>query len=119
MGHSSNGTDNEQVMAFAFAPNGEYLAAVSAAGTVLIWNAYEGGPPKASWKHKGGKFRRGSTPRLKGINGSGTANGSEKGNMIGSKDEEVDYHNLAWSADGARIAYCVNREVCHLRIIFA
>ncbi|KAI9812393.1 MAG: hypothetical protein M1832_000428 [Thelocarpon impressellum] len=82
------------VMALAFSPDGFAVAGASF-GKILVWNAGEGGVPKAVWN---GKMLRESL-------GNGT-NGE-----VGDSETDVDQHSLAWDADGGKLAYSVGRQV--------
>jgi WD40 repeat protein len=97
-------TDNdEQVMAMTFSPDGTYIAAVNAFGLILIWNVHEGGLPKASWW---GGSQKSFQDAVAHSNGNGNGLKSENGD-----DDGGDHHNLSWSGDGSRLAYCLNRQV--------
>ena len=87
------------VMAMAFSTDGTAIAAVSY-GRILVWNAREGGTPKAVWNGK-------MLEEARTVNGNtAAANG----------DSDADIHSLSWDADSSKIAYTVNRQVSILPI---
>ena len=83
-------------MAMSFTPDGCLVAAASS-NRVLIWNAEEGGIPKASWRAETGKWQNASI-------------GIDHDSGIGVDDEASTY-SLSWDVDGGRLAYGLGTQV--------
>lgn len=83
-------------MTISFAPDGRLFAAANW-NRVLIWNAEEGGSPKASWKGEQGKWQ-------------GLTNGVDQDSGTG-EEEDGPLHLLSWDVDGGRLAYGLGSQV--------
>lgn len=84
-------------MAIGFSHDGYFVAAANS-NHILIWNAKEGGTPKASWS---GELDTWQSP----------ANGVDQDSGIGEEDD-VTTHSLSWNSDGSKIAYGLGSQVC-------
>lgn len=90
LGHSA------PALAVAFTPDGHLLAAAHW-HRIMIWNAKDGGWPKAAWR---GELTKWQT----------LANGVDKDSGIGEEDD-VSTHSLSWDADGKKLAYGLGSQV--------
>jgi WD40 repeat protein len=86
------------VTAIAYSPDGHLLAAVSD-GKMLVWVSEQPGMPRASWVYP--KQGRAAAKLWNGSNGVGHEDDALQGEQT-----------LEWSADGRRIGYMLNNEVC-------
>ncbi|MCJ1347793.1 hypothetical protein MMC31_006022 [Peltigera leucophlebia] len=83
-------------MAIGFSHDGYFVAAANS-NHILIWNAKEGGTPKASWS---GELDTWQSP----------ANGVDQDSGIGEEDD-VTTHSLSWNSDGSKIAYGLGSQI--------
>lgn len=86
-------------MAMSFTPDG-YLVAAANGNRVLIWNAEDGGVPKASWNGLLGKLSNGSLTNGDVVDSNGVDDG------IGDPNP-----SLSWDADGGKLALGVGSQV--------
>lgn len=87
---------NFAAMAISFAPDSRLFAAANW-NRVVIWNAEEGGSPKASWKGEQGKWQ-------------GLTNGVDQDSGTG-EEEDGPLHSLSWDPYGERLAYGLGSQV--------
>jgi WD40 repeat protein len=107
------------ILALAFSPDGFFIAAASF-GKLMIWNAEDGGLPRAWWTAKNAMDqRRGTANAIKQDPGhedpawiEASTNGGEW------PDEQVADLSLSWDADGKKLAYGVGRHVSSTLRIF-
>lgn len=83
-------------MAVGFSPCG-YLLAAANSHRILIWDAKEGGTPKASWSGELGTWQ-------------GPTNGVDQDSGIGEEDDQPT-HSLSWNSDGSKLAYGLGSQV--------
>lgn len=84
-------------MTIGFSHDGYFVAAASS-NRLLIWDAKEGGTPKASWSGELGTWQ-------------GPTNGVDQDSGIGEEDD-VPTHSLSWNSDGRKLAYGLGSQVC-------
>lgn len=87
-------------MAIGFSPDGYFVAAANT-NRILIWDAKEGGTPKASWSGELGTWQ-------------GPTNGVDHDSGIGEEDDQPT-HSLSWNSDGSKLAYGLGSQVCRIR----
>lgn len=94
--HSLSLGRSVSAMAISFSHDG-YLVAAANSNCILIWNAKEGGTPKASWSGELGTWQ-------------GPTNGVDQDSGIGEEDDELT-HSLSWNSDGSKLAYGLGSQV--------
>ncbi|KAH0548306.1 hypothetical protein GP486_008000, partial [Trichoglossum hirsutum] len=100
------------IFAIAFSPDGYFIAAASF-GKLMIWNAEEGGLPRAWWTLKNATDqRRGVTNPIKQDPGGDDPSWPEPSSPNGEEwpDEQFVDPSLSWDADGKRLAYGVGKQ---------
>ncbi len=85
-------------MAMTFTPDG-YLVTAASSNKVLIWNAEEGGTPKAVWRGEPSTWHP-------------LANRTEHNGMQDEDEYAGLTHSLSWDADGGKLAYGLGHQVC-------
>ncbi|KAI9766302.1 MAG: Transducin (beta)-like 1 X-linked receptor 1 [Geoglossum umbratile] len=107
------------ILALAFSPDGYFIAAASF-GKLMIWNAEEGGLPRAWWTAKNAMdHRRGSANVIKqdpGPDHEDPAWIEASMNAAEWPDEQVADLSLSWDADGKKLAYGVGRHLAIIRL---
>ncbi len=88
-------------MAISFSQDGQLVAAANS-DRILIWNAEEGGMPKASWKGEADTWQ-------------GPTNGVDQDSGIGEEDDGST-HSLGWNSVGGKLAYGLGSQVCVLDV---
>lgn len=83
-------------MAIGFSRDGYFVAAANT-NRILIWNAKEGGTPKASWSGELGTWQ-------------GPTNVVDQDSGIGEEDDAPS-HSLSWNSDGSKLAYGLGSQV--------
>lgn len=84
-------------MAISFSHDGYFVAAANS-NRILIWNAKEGGNPKANWSGEPGTWQA-------------PTNGVDQDSGIGEEDD-APTHSLSWNSDGSKLAYGLGSQVC-------
>lgn len=84
-------------MAMSFTPDG-YLVTAANWNKVLIWNAEEGGAPKAVWRGEPSTWQP-------------FANRSEQNGIQDGYEYAGLTHSLSWDADGGKLAYGLGHQV--------
>ncbi|KAI9681364.1 MAG: hypothetical protein M1817_002647 [Caeruleum heppii] len=92
------------VMNLAFSPDGFALAA-SSSSRILVWNAQEGGPPKASWDGK--MFGVGEERDRGGV----TARNGDIRSPSSVDEDAAQQQSLAWDADGRKLVHGLHRQI--------
>lgn len=87
-------------MAIGFSPD-SYLVAAANTNRILIWDAKEGGTPKASWSGELGTWQ-------------GPTNGVDQDSGIGEEDDQPT-HSLSWNSNGSKLAYGLGSQVWRTR----
>jgi len=89
--HEFNMGKQATAQTLAFSPDGFYLAAAGY-DSLVIWKSEEGGEPKAIWK---------------------IGEAHERWKCVPGDAEEDWLHALSWDADGKKIAFGLNSQVCY------
>lgn len=87
-------------MAIGFSPDGYFVAAANT-NRILIWDAKEGGTPKASWSGELGTWQA-------------PTNGVDQDSGIGEEDDQPT-HTLSWNSVGSNLAYGLGSQVRRIR----